>query len=480
MNNFRMRKLTASLLLSGALTFGAQQVFAQAGRVIQSPPATAAADERAASVLHDEASGFAARKFKEFTDKKVPFDSKLFEKTLHEQKEVAARHAATLNARPNPSAEDLYYLALLYSLSSNEERTIEVLKIYLDRDRDKKAAGDHPQYARYLFALRTAERGRLEESEAALADYLSFEPRRANEHATIENALARAYREKKQLERAAAHAEAAFKAAKTLQAREKTPTSDRLVYLSSTALVDIYQQMKKPAAESVAILEEVRKLAVAAPSARLYTDATEKLADVLVDGKRKPEAVKMIEAAIVYANSGVKPDERRYVLRALQRKQLQLRLQGEIAPELKVVNWVEQAPVKLSELRGRVVLLDFWATWCGPCLRAFPHLVEWHEKYKDRGLVILGLTKLYGEGNGQELKPDEELSFIGRFKKSHNLPYGTAVADGDDNHIRYGVTAIPTAVLIDRQGVIRLLTTGVGGGNEAEMSEAIEKVIEEQ
>jgi thiol-disulfide isomerase/thioredoxin len=190
--------------------------------------------------------------------------------------------------------------------------------------------------------------------------------------------------------------------------------------------------------------------------------------------------VKIIEAAIKYAGTGVKPEERRYVLRALERKQRQLRLQGELAPEIAVAKWVEQSPVKLSELRGRVVLLDFWATWCGPCLRAFPHLVEWHEKYKDRGLVIIGITKFYGEGGGEGLNPDEEVSFIGRFKKSHRLPYGTGVADGDDNHLRYGVTAIPTAVLIDRQGVIRLLTTGVGGGNEAEMGEAIEKVIQEQ
>jgi thiol-disulfide isomerase/thioredoxin len=471
-----MRQLTASFLFACALALTAPQSFAQAGRVTQAQAAQVPADSRAAFVLYDEASGYAARKFKEFTDKKVPFDSKLFEQTLQEQKELAARHAATLNARPNLAGDDLYYLALLYHLSSNEDRSVEVLKTYLE----KAAAGEHPQYARYLFALGAVLFDRIEEAEGALADYLRYEPRKANEHSAIENALAGAYRRKKQLERAAPHAEAAFKAAKDLQAHEKTPTSDRLIYVTSSSLVDIYQQLKKPADASVAVLEEVRKLAQAAPSARLYTDATEKLADVLVDGKRKPEAVKMIEAAIAYAGSEVKPDERRYVLHALQRKQLQLRLQGEIAPEIKVVKWVEQEPVKLSDLRGRVVLLDFWATWCGPCLRSFPHLIEWHEKYKDRGLVVLGITKFYGEGGGQELKPEEELSYIGRFKKAHNLPYGTAVADGDDNHIKYGVTAIPTAVLIDRQGVIRLLTTGVGGGNEAEMSEAIEKVIEEK
>ena len=470
-----MRKLTASLLLVCAL---AVETLAQAGRVVPSPAAAASTDDRAAAVLHDEASGYSARKFQDFQARKVAFDSKLLEQTLREQKELAARHAATLSARPRLGADDLYFLALLYNLSSNEERTVEVLKSYLDKD--PKAAGERPQHARYLFALRTAARDRLEEAEGALADYLRYEPRKADEHAKLEGALGAAYRAKKQLGPAVAHAEAAFKAARVWQAREKVAPADRLVYVTSSALVDIYQEMKRPPAESVAVLEEVRKLAEAAPSARLYTDATEKLADVLVDGKRKPEAVKMVEAAIKYAGTSVKPEERRYVLRALERKQRQLRLQGEVAPEIAVVKWVEQDPVKLSELRGRVVLLDFWATWCGPCLRAFPHLIEWHEKYKDRGLVIIGITKFYGEGGGDGLNPDEEVSFIGRFKKSHNLPYGTGVADGDDNHIKYNVTAIPTAVLIDRQGVIRLLTTGVGGGNEAEMAEAIEKVIQEQ
>jgi thiol-disulfide isomerase/thioredoxin len=474
-----MRKLTASLLFVCALSAAAaNQTFAQAGRVPQSTPGAAPADERPAPMLHDEAAGYAARKFQEFAAKKVPFDATLLEKTLQEQKELAARHAATLAARPNLGTDDLYYLALLYNLSANEERTLEVLKSYLEKN--PKAAGASPQHARYLFALRAAARDRLAEAEGALSDYLRFEPRKADEHAKMEGAISAAYRAKKQLEMAVAHAEAGFKAAQAWQAHEKTAPADRLVYVTSSALVDIYQEMKRPADAAVAVLEEVRKLAVAAPSARLYTDATEKLADVLIDGKRKPEAVKMIEAAIKYAGTGVKPEERRYVLRALERKQRQLRLQGEVAPEITVVKWVEQAPVKLSELRGRVVLLDFWATWCGPCLRSFPHLIEWHEKYKDRGLVILGITKFYGEGNGQELKPEDELSFIGRFKKAHNLPYGTAVADGDENHIKYSVSAIPTAVLIDRQGVIRYLTTGVGGGNEAEMADAIEKVIQEQ
>lgn len=473
-----MRKLIVFALLICALSLASVQGFAQARRITTPPPGAAPADNRASSVLYEEASGYAARKFQEFQKQQLPFDPKLLEKTVQEQKELAARYAAELIKRQNLSGDDLYYAGLLYHLSANEERTLELLKRFLGGD--KQAAGDHPQFARYVLVLRAAQMNRLEEAETALGDYLAKEPRKLSEQVTMENALTSAYHKAKQTERAVAHAEASFKAAKSLQATAKTTTADRLLHLSSNALVDLYQEMKKPTSESLAVLEEVRKLAMAAPSPRLYVDTTEKLADVLVESKRKSEAVKTVEDAILYAKTSIAQESQRFVLQVLQRKQKQLRLQGEIAPEISIVKWVEQAPVQISALRGRVVLLDFWATWCGPCLAAFPHLREWHEKYNDRGLVILGITKYYGHGNRQEMTPAEELVFIERFKKQYNLPYGVAVTDTDNNHRNYGVSAIPTAILIDRQGIIRMITTGTGGGNEAEISAAIEKLIEEK
>ncbi|MBA2734567.1 MAG: TlpA family protein disulfide reductase [Acidobacteria bacterium] len=473
-----MRKLFVFAIFICALSLVSLDSFAQARRITKPQPSAAPADNRAASALYEEASGYAARKFQEFQSKKLPFDPKLLEKTVREQKELAARYAAELVARPNLSGDDFYYTGLLYHLSANEERTLEFLKRFLEQD--KQAAGERPQYARYIVTLRAAQMNRFDEAETALGDYLRFEPRKISEQVTMENALTGAYRKSKQMEKASAHAEEAFKAAKALQATAKTTTADRLLYLSTIALVDIYQEMKKPASALLMVLEEVRKVAMDAPSPRLYVDATEKLADVLIESKRKPDAVKTIEDAIVYAKASIAAESQRYVLQSLQRKQKQLRLQGEIAPEITISKWVEQAPVKISDLRGRVVLLDFWATWCGPCLAAFPHLKEWNEKYKDRGLVILGITKYYGHGNGREMTPAEELVFIERFKKQYDLTYGLAVTETDNNHRNYGVSAIPTAVLIDRQGVIRLLTTGTGGGNEAEISAAIEKLIEEK
>ncbi|HKR01636.1 MAG TPA: TlpA disulfide reductase family protein [Pyrinomonadaceae bacterium] len=473
-----MRNLIVSIFFISALALSSAHVFSQARRVTQQP-AAALADNRTASALYDDAAGYTARKFQEFASKKVPYDTKLLEKTVQEQKELAARHAALLNARPNLTNDDLYYLGLLYNLSANEERTLEVLKRYLEKDKD--AAGERQQYARYLFTVRAAQNNRLADAEAVLGDYLRLEPRKPTERATMENTLARAYHKSKQLERAALHAEEAFKVAKTLQPNSKNSSADRLLLTSGNALVDIYRELNKPAEAGVAVFEEIRTLAVAAPSARLYVDSTEKLADLLIDSKRKADAVKTVADAIAYTKQSIKPEEQGFVLRALERKQRQLRLQGELAPEITIGKWIEQSPLKISSLRGRVVLLDFWATWCGPCLAAFPHLKEWHEKYKDQGLVILGITTYYGgRGSGREMTPAEELGYIARFKKEHDLPYGVAVTDNDSNHRNYGVSAIPTAILIDRHGVIRLMTTGSGGGNEAEISAAIEKLIGEK
>ncbi|MCA1558275.1 MAG: hypothetical protein LC731_07030, partial [Acidobacteria bacterium] len=94
--------------------------------------------------------------------------------------------------------------------------------------------------------------------------------------------------------------------------------------------------------------------------------------------------------------------------------------------------------------------------------------------------VIIGLTRYYGSGEGREMLPEEEFVFLEKFKKEHALPYGIAVAEGSGNLGTYGVTGIPTAVLIDRQGKIRLVTTGTGSGNEAQIAATIEKLLEEK
>ena len=65
---------------------------------------------------------------------------------------------------------------------------------------------------------------------------------------------------------------------------------------------------------------------------------------------------------------------------------------GKQAPELQQIKgWINSKPIKLADLRGKVVLLDFWGTWCGPCVQVIPELIKLHEKYHDKGLVVIGI-----------------------------------------------------------------------------------------
>lgn len=166
-------------------------------------------------------------------------------------------------------------------------------------------------------------------------------------------------------------------------------------------------------------------------------------------------------------------------------------LVGMDATPLEVESWVTGTPLTADELKGKVVLLDFWAVWCGPCIMTFPHLREWQEKYADKGLVIVGLTNYYNftwddaagratRATGTEkVPPEKEREMLVKFAESNKLQHRLAIQKDKALAEYYAVSGIPHVVVIDRQGKIRLIRVGSGDKNAKDISDMLEKLIAE-
>jgi thiol-disulfide isomerase/thioredoxin len=148
-------------------------------------------------------------------------------------------------------------------------------------------------------------------------------------------------------------------------------------------------------------------------------------------------------------------------------------------PEILVDEWIDQTPTKLADLRGQVVLLDFWATWCGPCRVTLPRLQRLHQNYKAKGLVILGMTNFFGRADGKQLTRAQEMEYLRNFKKTNRLSYGFAIDASEDNDRNYSVSSIPMTFLIDRRGVVRFIGSGSGDEENAALNRMITKLINE-
>jgi peroxiredoxin len=124
--------------------------------------------------------------------------------------------------------------------------------------------------------------------------------------------------------------------------------------------------------------------------------------------------------------------------------------------------------VTLSDLRGQVVMINFWASWCGPCREEMPLLEQIHQRYEALGFTLLGINVEEDSTNGQAFLQERPVSFPVLYDPKNNLSK------------LYDVIAMPSTVLIDRQGNIRYLHHGYKPGYENDYQDQIRALARER
>ncbi|NOX49229.1 MAG: TlpA family protein disulfide reductase [Gammaproteobacteria bacterium] len=123
--------------------------------------------------------------------------------------------------------------------------------------------------------------------------------------------------------------------------------------------------------------------------------------------------------------------------------------------------------LRLEEYRGQVVLLNFWASWCGPCRQEMPILDRIHQRYEDAGFAVLGVNV---EG---EIAPAQKIVDM------TNVTFPILIDEGQAVSELYELEAMPSTLVIDRNGVVRYVHLGYKAGDEAKYIEVVKSLIRE-
>ena len=151
-------------------------------------------------------------------------------------------------------------------------------------------------------------------------------------------------------------------------------------------------------------------------------------------------------------------------------------LLGKPAPEFKLED-LSGKPVTLADYKGKALLINFWATWCGPCKLETPWIVELRNQYADKGFEVLAI-----DSEGDDLKADDKDGFakqkesVAKFVKQEKMPY-PVLLNGDSIANQYGgLDAMPTSFWVDRNG--KVVASQMGITSKDDMEEKIKKALE--
>jgi thiol-disulfide isomerase/thioredoxin len=119
----------------------------------------------------------------------------------------------------------------------------------------------------------------------------------------------------------------------------------------------------------------------------------------------------------------------------------------------------------LSKLKGNVVVVDFWATWCPPCRREIPHLISLYEKYKEKGLIVLGVSA-------------EDQRILETFRNENNITYPILLGNNEVFQ-KFGVRSIPHTIFYDKKGEQRKVQIGFSDELLSEFDELVQTLLNE-
>ena len=131
------------------------------------------------------------------------------------------------------------------------------------------------------------------------------------------------------------------------------------------------------------------------------------------------------------------------------------------APDITSPDWINSEPQSLDSLRGKVVLAEFWTFGCFNCRNVEPQVKEWHQRYADQGLVVIGI-------HSPEFAFEKDVEAVRRYVKEHEIRYPVAIDNDFTNWKRFRNRYWPAMYLIDKQGVIRYVRIGEGGYAQTE------------
>ena len=140
---------------------------------------------------------------------------------------------------------------------------------------------------------------------------------------------------------------------------------------------------------------------------------------------------------------------------------------GSAAPICVLKSLDEESPINMGQFKGKVVYVDFWASWCAPCARSFPFLNDLDREFRDRGLIVLAINL------------DEKLEDARAFLAKHPASFALAVDPSGQCPRDFGVRGMPSSYLVDRQGMIRHVHLGFRAGEAEKLRALVEQLLAE-